>query len=428
MRGVSSGEVAAARRIGLKRGRFVFGVLAAVALCPAGAVAQAKTFSYTGGEQTFVVPPTAKLVELLATGGSGGGSAAGSGAVVSALLNVTPGEVLYVEVGGVGASTAAGGSGGFNGGGDSGPTSFGIFGGGGGGASDVRTVSCDSPCNPLDPGSLRSRLIVAGGGGGGGGDGTVPGGDAGFPGFGTDGSAGGGAGTQTAGGAGGCTTAGTCDGSDGSLGVGGGAVGGGGGGGLYGGGGGAGDSTAIGGGGGGSSLVPSNGSLSLAPLTTPPSIVITPLASVGGTNLPVKGTVKGTITADASTFTGMTQAAGQLSLLGAAAVSEPFRFKVTGFTGSVAQYDAAGTTTIVATNGDKLFGAVTGSGSNNVVTGDGSGTNTVVITGGTGRFAYAIGTLTESYTNSGLVGAASGQITVTVHGQISGVGAQGVTG
>ena len=73
-------------------------------------------------------------------------------------------------------------------------------------------------------------------------------------------------------------------------------------------------------------------------------------------------------------------------------MSEPFRFKVTGFTGSVAQYDAAGTTTMVATNGDKLFGAVTGSGSNNVVTGDGSGTNTVVITGGTGRFAYAIGT------------------------------------
>ena len=92
VRGISSGEVAAARRIGLKRGRFVFGVLAAVALCPAGAVAQAKTFSYTGGEQTFVVPPKLSWSSF-SRRAEVAGTAAGSGAVVSALLNVTPGEV-----------------------------------------------------------------------------------------------------------------------------------------------------------------------------------------------------------------------------------------------------------------------------------------------------------------------------------------------
>src|SRR5205085_2310437 len=61
-----------------------------------------------------------------------------------------PGQVLYVEVGGVP----------FNGGGAS------IEGGSGGGAPDVRTISMGAEPSPSDEASLDSRLLVAAGGGG----------------------------------------------------------------------------------------------------------------------------------------------------------------------------------------------------------------------------------------------------------------------
>src|SRR5207248_6334397 len=66
---------------------------------PASAATQ--VFSYTGGEQTFMVPAGASSVSVVAIGGSGGTSsmiAGGLGAQVSGTLSVTPGEVLYVEV------------------------------------------------------------------------------------------------------------------------------------------------------------------------------------------------------------------------------------------------------------------------------------------------------------------------------------------
>jgi hypothetical protein len=178
-----------------------------------------------------------------APGGVGqGGGPAGRGAQVSADLAVTPGQTLYVNVGG---------SDGFNGGGSSSGS-----GGGGGGASDVRTVSRDQD------GSLDSRLIVAGGGGGSGEGvfeddcgGTLrgaAGGDAGSAGGngpwckdlrgvingGLAGGTSGGAGGQSAGGLGGFS-GGSGDGQSGSLGLGGngGQFGGGAGGGYYGGGG-----------------------------------------------------------------------------------------------------------------------------------------------------------------------------------------------
>ena|GEM_PF-2398175 len=83
-------------------------------------------------------------------GGSNGGTG-GKGAVVTADIAVMPGQTLYIEVGGKGGTGpgTSGGAGGFS----------------GGGASDVRTVSCGSPCNPLASGSLVSRLVVAAGGG-----------------------------------------------------------------------------------------------------------------------------------------------------------------------------------------------------------------------------------------------------------------------
>ena len=180
--------------------------------------------------------------------------------------------MLYVEVGGDGAS------GGFNGGGAGGSGSC-CQGSPGGGASDVRTVSS------ADSGSLASRLVVAGGGGGAGGAGGGAGGAAGDDGQQTPYAPiyGGGAGGAGAGGPGGDGGFGGGNGQNGVLGTGGaggnGASGGGGGGGYYGGGGGAsgGAQVACGlcgaGGGGGSNLVPAGGTSGLS--SNAPSVTIT---------------------------------------------------------------------------------------------------------------------------------------------------------
>jgi len=188
-------------RAGMRRGALrvaIGGVLVAggaiavtgVPQGPAGASAPLsqtfgyQTFGYTGTQQSFVVPAGVSSVTVVATGASGGvgfhfstkgaGGTGGRGAEVSAQLSVTPGETLYIEVGGPGApapgSTGAG-SGGFNGG-----AAGGNNGGGGGGASDVRTCSAGATTCPTGAtSSLASRLVVAGGGaGGGGGFTTLP--------------------------------------------------------------------------------------------------------------------------------------------------------------------------------------------------------------------------------------------------------------
>ena len=189
---------------------------------------------------------------------------------------MTPGETLYLDVGGNGGEGGGLNPGGFNGGAEGG--------GGGGGASDVRTSPRSTGLLP-DP-----RLLVAGGGGGGGQNGGCVGGrggNAGEPGEESHGdynctNGGGGAGTQRSGGAGG--TGGCGFGQGGQLGFGGEgggrgcnlANGGGGGGGYFGGGGGCG-ATVIGsgGGGGGSSLVPLGGTTELASPSAQPQIQIT---------------------------------------------------------------------------------------------------------------------------------------------------------
>ena len=139
--------------------------------------------AYTGGEQVFTVPAGVTSLHIVGIGGRGGAdggsdTAGGFGSVVTADLSVTPGQLLYIEVGGNGkdgqgsysmGSQTFGGAGGFNGGAKGGGGLPG--GGGGGGASDVRT----SPQGTT--GSLDSRLLVAAGGGGGaGGNGAPPGG------------------------------------------------------------------------------------------------------------------------------------------------------------------------------------------------------------------------------------------------------------
>ncbi|HEX5848664.1 MAG TPA: cadherin-like domain-containing protein [Rubrobacter sp.] len=266
--------------------------------CSTSAGVTTCTFGPTGAEDTFKVPDGVSNVHVVATGAPGApgaegyyGGTAGSGARVSGDLTVTPGQTLYVEVGG----TPTGNNcdrgvacvGGFNGGGSS------KSGGGGGGASDVREVARNQS------GSLDSRLIVAAGGGGGGQDGLCAptlryyfggaGGSAGSSGgngmtcLNAFGGTGGQAGGQNAGGLGGKDV-----GQNGSLGQGGdGGVsglltGGGGGGGLYGGGGGGSIGGAMlynepyqspaGGGGGGSSLVPTDGVATI--VESGPSITI----------------------------------------------------------------------------------------------------------------------------------------------------------
>jgi hypothetical protein len=276
---------------------------AAAESCTTTAGTTTCTYSPTGAEDTFEVPLGVSTIHVEATGapgavGSASGNArgpAGRGARVSGDLTVTPGDALYVEVGG--APTGGGTSacyvecnciGGFNGGGSSG-----FYAGGGGGASDVRTAARGQD------GSLATRLIVAGGGGGSGSSETClvsggslaagAGGDAGSAGGDgptcgtTPGGTGGKAGGQS-GGAGGSP-----DGQSGSLGQGGnaGSTGGGGGGGYYGGGGSGGStfdsdsfsSVPAGGGGGGSNLVPTDGTADIA--DSGPSVIISYTAPVG---------------------------------------------------------------------------------------------------------------------------------------------------
>jgi hypothetical protein len=126
------------------------------------------SFSFTGSEQTFVVPAGVRAVRVNAVGAPGGSTifgapipAVGEGAAVQATVPLPPGtSTLYVEVGGTGGESSFSGNavGGFNGGGGDSNS-----GGGGGGASDVRTCS-SATCSDLS--TDDTRLVVAGGGGG----------------------------------------------------------------------------------------------------------------------------------------------------------------------------------------------------------------------------------------------------------------------
>ena len=263
--------------------------IAAGAFAPAAsAQSPPVVFAPTGAEQSYVVPPGVSLVSIEAIGAPGGdgcgGAAGGLGAAVSAELAVSPGSILYVEVGAEGPPGALPGpscstspSSAFNGGGTLGV----VGGGGGGGASDVRTVPA------AEAGALGSRLIVAAGGGGAGSGGSVPGGAGGNAGGDGGGSlAGGGADLSGPGAAGaadpGCTTSAL----PAAFGTGGAGAsdfpangGGGGGGGYWGGGGGGCDGNFGSGGGGGASYVaPQAGDASAVTTTAaPPSVTITPI-------------------------------------------------------------------------------------------------------------------------------------------------------
>jgi len=152
------------------------------------------TFNFTGSIQSWTAPVGITSVNV-ALRGAGGGNGAAGGNVVGT-MNVTPGQIYYLLVGGAG--TPSGGVGGYGGGGNGG-IFFGLNGGGGGGYSGIFTGSTPSQGN---------ALVIAGGGGGGN-QGNGAGAGGGNTGVTAPGLQGGGGGTQTAGGAGYISSPGT---------------------------------------------------------------------------------------------------------------------------------------------------------------------------------------------------------------------------
>lgn len=156
------------------------------------------TFTYTGSEQTWIVPDgvTEVSVKVWGAGGAGGtyggvGDGGGSGGYAAANLTVTPGQELKIVVGGGGEHGIASGNGGLGGWPGGGYGTAGDASGGGGGGY----------CGVFFPSHVHANaLIIAGGGGGG--TGYYVGGAGG----GTTGNQGGGpggvGGTQSAGGSG----------------------------------------------------------------------------------------------------------------------------------------------------------------------------------------------------------------------------------
>ena len=232
------------------RGVYTAAALLVFTVLLGAASADAETVPLSPGpEQTFIVPSGVTHIKVVAIGEKGeneclfGKCFQGFGEKVTATLSVKPGQTLYADF--VGGGAGSGGA------------------GRGGNSADLRTIPSGQP------GSLESRLVVAGGGGGegeeeegafagmGGNAGHVEG-AAGEP-ANPSGPGGGGGGTQIKGGAGGTAGGGTA-GQEGKLGQGGnggagapaGNAGGGGGGYYGGGGGGAGDFSGAGGGGGSS--------------------------------------------------------------------------------------------------------------------------------------------------------------------------------
>ena len=150
-------------------GGVVFGPVSAASAssaCGSGGVlstaSSIETCAYTTpGGYTYTVPAGITRITITAIGAAGGacdGGSGGEGASVTATVALSPGEQLFVGVGGQGAdgcNSGAGAAGGTGGGGDGGDGGEG--GGGGGGLS---TVSTGFPNFGLAP------LVVAAGGGG----------------------------------------------------------------------------------------------------------------------------------------------------------------------------------------------------------------------------------------------------------------------
>ncbi|NCI48283.1 HYR domain-containing protein, partial [Sediminibacterium roseum] len=124
---------------------------------------QSQVFNYTGAPVAFTVPAGVTSINVDMSGAAGGpayyyygyyqyGDNGQKGGRVQATMSVTPGQVLYLNIGGQGTQY----NGGYNGGAPGYNDGYYWYFGGGGGATDIRTNASD----------LNSRLIVAGGAGG----------------------------------------------------------------------------------------------------------------------------------------------------------------------------------------------------------------------------------------------------------------------
>jgi hypothetical protein len=133
--------------------------------------------------------------------------------------------------------------------------------------------------------------------------------------------------------------------------------------------------------------------------------VVAPAAAVaerGGTNRPWKGSGSGTTTFDVTPGGGLpatSEGTARLSHLGASTYSSSYNITLAPLGPT---FTLAGTHTVVAANGDTLFGTFTGAGQVLGVFGVGQPSEAVALwtlAGGTGRFAGASGTLTLRFSN-----------------------------
>ncbi len=131
---------------------------AALASASPGCSTGIVSFASIGAEQCYVVPSGVTEVRVVAAGGgaadAGSGERGGEGASITGDLPASPGETLFVEVGGDGGE-GSGASPAFNGGGVGGVNGASYSGGGGGGASDVRTCSRTAASCPVARAPLR---------------------------------------------------------------------------------------------------------------------------------------------------------------------------------------------------------------------------------------------------------------------------------
>lgn len=114
-------------------------------------------FTYTGAIQSWTVPAGVTLIYIEcfgAQGGNAGSNFGGKGGKVSCSMPVTPGQVLYITVGGQSVNQTAvygyGGNGGT-------ATSYGTFARAGGGLSGISSA---------DPITQTNAFVIAAGGGG----------------------------------------------------------------------------------------------------------------------------------------------------------------------------------------------------------------------------------------------------------------------
>jgi len=104
--------------------KIFFTLATLISLTSAAFNAETINFSFIEDREEFVVPSGVFSIDIVAVGSSGGcwGNYGGKGGTSTGSLSVTPGESLYIRIGGYGGSGIgdALGFGGFNGGGDGG--------------------------------------------------------------------------------------------------------------------------------------------------------------------------------------------------------------------------------------------------------------------------------------------------------------------